>query len=117
MAVACTSVVPVPSLPADASPTQVLEAYLATVKAGNCAGAQTFETPKHNGPMCNGAQLESYGPLSSGDPALYGNNAEFCLPVTVSGDQVYGAGFSSDCFVLTQQPDGRWLVAGDGPGP
>lgn len=116
-AVACTSA-PVPSLPADASPTQVLEAFLAAVEANNCAGAQkleSFDRDVHI--LCTGVKLNDYGPLASTDPSLYGNNAEFCFPVTLAGTPLYQPPFDSLCIVLTQQPDGRWLVASDGNGP
>jgi len=109
-----------PSLPADASPAQVLQTFLAAVEAGNCSGAQTLESPDRDVHLlcsASNVHVNDYGPLASTDPSLYGDNAEFCFPVTLAGTPIYEPPFDSLCIVLTQQPDGRWLVASDGTAP
>ncbi|HEY7023769.1 MAG TPA: hypothetical protein VH371_02275 [Candidatus Limnocylindrales bacterium] len=117
---ACSSVGPLPSLPADASPAQVLQSFLEAVEAGNCAGAQTLEAPDRDVHiLCSASNvhLNGYGPLASADPSLNGANAQFCFPVTLAGTPIYEPPFDALCVVLTKQRDGRWLVASDGTGP
>jgi hypothetical protein len=103
----------------DATPAEVLDAYLRALKSGDCktAHALTTSTFASNGELCGHLRVKSYTPV--GKPATPGNEAIFSTNlITEGGDaSIMPDGLHTRFYSLTRQADGAWRVASGGSGP
>lgn len=110
------------SLPPDATPRQVLEAYAAALVAGDCGTARTFTTStfvKGNGELCGDVRV-SHVSIDPRPPAAP-SDAEVVFATTIttggSSDGSLPAGDATWFYDLRRQPDGSWRITGGGSGP
>jgi hypothetical protein len=108
--------------PANATPLEVLTAYLEAYKGGRCSWArQLWIDPVPNtgdGDLCGDAQLLSFS--VSPEPARPTVDiANFATSLTTSGsrDGSVEPGRMTWFFQLNRQADGSWRIEGGGSGP
>lgn len=105
----------------DASPADVLDAYLAAFKANDCDTAAELTTAtftKGNGELCGVVTIGSYtsatGPAATGNEMIY----SITLQVTTgSKDGTVPSGAVLWFYTLHHQPNGSWRLTGGGSGP
>lgn len=114
--------VPTTALPAiGASPSDVLDAYLAALTANDCATASrlTTRTFTHgNGELCGDVTIDSF--TRAAGSAVNGNEFEYGVVLHVvagSKDGTVPAGDVTWFYELQHQPDGSWKLVGGGSGP
>ncbi|MDQ2846902.1 MAG: hypothetical protein M3Y77_11240 [Actinomycetota bacterium] len=104
-----------------ASPSDVLDAYLAALTAKDCATASklTTRTFTHgNGELCGDVTIDSFARTAGG--AANGNEFEHGVVLHVvagSKDGTVPAGDVTWFYALRYQPDGSWELVGGGSGP
>src|SRR5450759_2682564 len=104
----------------NATPAEVLDAYLRALKSGDCKTAHALATSTFsfgNGELCGHLRVKSYTPV--GDPATPGDQAIFSTNlITEGGDaSIMPDGLHTRFYIMTRQPDGAWRVDSAGSGP
>jgi hypothetical protein len=112
---------PRPPVPANASPREVLEAYLRALQTGDCGTGRTLTVSpfgRGNGELCDDTRVASAA--IDGDPATpKADEAVFAttLVTTGTGDGSVHPGEITWFFDLRRQQSGAWRLAGGGSGP
>jgi hypothetical protein len=108
--------------PANATPLEVLTAYLEAYKGGQCGVARQLwiAAVAHtgDGDLCGDAQLLTYR-LNPEPATPAADIAEFASTLTTNGsaDGSVQAGEITWFFELDRQADGSWRIRGGGSGP
>ncbi len=110
------------ALPAvDASPADVLNAYLAAFRANDCATAAKLTTDRFthgNGELCGAVTIDSYtnasGPAATGAEVIYAITLQV---VTGSKDGTIPSGSVLWFYTLQHESNGSWRLTGGGSGP
>ena len=110
------------ALPSDtAAPEVVLQAYLGSLVAGDCAtgrllAAETFANG--NGELCGATDVRSFRVNGyAGDVASGGVVFATRLETTGTADGSVAPGGMVWFYSLEQGPDGAWRIVGGGSGP
>lgn len=104
----------------DATPSEVLNAYLGALQAGDCQAAHALATStfvRGNGDLCGVLTLTAY--TLAGKPAQPGDGEViFSTALTTEGgDGSMPDGRHTWFYSLMKQPSGDWRLVGGGSGP
>lgn len=104
----------------DASPSQVLDTYLAAFQANDCPQVASLTTPAfvNNGDLCGHVTIDSFerGP----DHAVVGNETSYAVSLQIASGTLDGTPPRNPVlwfFILQRQPDGSWKLTSGGSGP
>jgi hypothetical protein len=121
LAALVSRVLPVTVPPGSAGPEVVLDAYLRTLVAGDCATGRGFWSagpPGQHGDLCSATWVWSYrfDPAAARPPDGEVIFATY-LTTTGSDDDSVPPGEIIWFYRLRQQPEGAWRIVGGGSGP
>ena len=110
---------PKPLPPKEATPRQVLDAYLLALQAGDCGTTREYAVDGFltDGDLCGRVDVLAYrNDAYRAQPSP----GEVVLADTLTvrgGDQSLGDGDHLWFYTLRQQPDGAWRISAAGSGP
>ena len=110
---------PKPLPPKEATPRQVLDAYLLALQAGDCATTHAYavDTFLTDGELCGHVNVLSYRSNAyTSQPSA--DQVELATTLTIKGgDQSLQDGDHLWFYTLRRQPTGAWRLSAGGSGP
>lgn len=110
---------PKPMPPADASPRQVLDAYLNALQDGDCATTHAFAIDRfdRDGELCGRVSVSAHRPYNF-ERHPTADETQLAEILTVArGDESMPDGERYWFYTLRKQPNGAWQLSSAGSGP